>query len=123
MLEITYGICALLVKLAVLLLLARIFGASSRFNLVAHYFSALLVLYYTIITFIKIFSCTPIRRLWYPTLPGTCLNNELIIYLDAIMAMVTDLIVILLPIPVVWKLNMKTSRKVTITATFAVGSL
>ena len=113
----------MLVKLAVLLLLARIFGASGKFNLAAHYLSALLVLYYTIITFIKIFSCTPIRRLWYPTLPGTCLNNELIIYLDAIIALVTDLIIILLPVPVIWGLNMKTSRKVTITATFAVGSL
>ncbi|MCJ1311217.1 hypothetical protein MMC25_004888 [Agyrium rufum] len=121
--EIIYGVEALLVKLSILLLLGRVFGSNDRFLLSTHLLSIALVIYYIIITFAKIFSCTPVQRLWVPTTPGTCLNNELIIYMDAIFAMVTDLAILVLPVPIIWSLQTKTSRKLIVTITFTVGGL
>lgn len=73
--------------------------------------------------FVLIFSCTPIPSYWDRSIPGTCLDSNLLGWMNAIGNIVTDLIVLILPIPVVWRLNLKRGRKWAVLGIFALGFL
>ncbi|KAH8706074.1 hypothetical protein GQ44DRAFT_716349 [Phaeosphaeriaceae sp. PMI808] len=64
--------------------------------IVGIYLSALLV---------SIFQCTPIRKIWDPKIAGVCVDLTQFRYSMAIFNIVTSLVVITLPIPVLLKLK------------------
>lgn len=48
---------------------------------------------------LKIRICTPIKGLWNPTVDASCFNQQSIFFTDAIVSVVTDVVVLLLPGP------------------------
>ncbi|KAI1099058.1 hypothetical protein F4804DRAFT_323013, partial [Jackrogersella minutella] len=71
--------------------------------------------------FVIIFSCIPVYSYWDKTKGGKCLDGQLVGWMNAIGNLVTDIIVLLLPIPVVWRLNLKRARKWAVIAIFGLG--
>ncbi|KAI1139094.1 hypothetical protein F5Y05DRAFT_380818 [Hypoxylon sp. FL0543] len=71
--------------------------------------------------FVLIFSCTPIHAYWDHTTYGKCLDSNLTGWMNAIGNIVTDIIVLVLPIPVVWRLNLKRGRKWAVIGIFTLG--
>ncbi|OTB02086.1 hypothetical protein M426DRAFT_62894 [Hypoxylon sp. CI-4A] len=71
--------------------------------------------------FILIFPCTPIEYYWNQSVGGTCINTNITGWMNAIGNIVTDLIVLVLPIPVVWRLNLNRGRKWAVLGIFALG--
>ena len=65
--------------------------------------------------------CRPISRLWNHLQPGACGN--MVDFLVAISGCnaATDLIIIILPMPLVWRLQMATRKKIELTFIFALG--
>lgn len=70
-----------------------------------------------------VFPCTPIRRLWEPTLPGTCLSPMVPGVISAVGNLTSDLIVLSLPALGLRKLQMRTKKKIAVSAVFATGLL
>ncbi|KAK5634677.1 hypothetical protein RRF57_010390 [Xylaria bambusicola] len=69
-------------------------------------------------------SCTPYYRIWDETAVGTCGANREIIYIaGAVGNLVSDVIITLLPQRVIWKLQVKTQKKIGIAFIFFVGLL
>lgn len=68
-------------------------------------------------------TCRPLSKAWNPLQPGVCENpvNSAIALSSCNMA--TDLIIILLPMPMIWGLQMATRRKIELTVVFALGFL
>jgi len=56
-----------------------------------------------------------------PKVPGSCGDLETAEIAAAAINMVLDVVIVLLPLPIVWKLQMPTQRKIGITITFALG--
>lgn len=73
--------------------------------------------------FILIFSCTPIRAYWDRSAGGHCLDGNLIGWMNSVGNIVTDVIVLLLPIPVVWRLNLKRGKRWAVMGVFTLGFL
>ncbi|KAI1413295.1 hypothetical protein F5Y13DRAFT_198547 [Hypoxylon sp. FL1857] len=71
--------------------------------------------------FILIFSCTPIHTYWTHDANGKCLDSNLTGWMNAIGNIITDIIVLVLPIPVVWRLNLAKGRKWAVIGIFALG--
>jgi hypothetical protein len=69
------------------------------------------------------FMCNPVQRAWDTTLPGTCLNTGLLWQGSGITSLLIDVIILVLPLPMLWRLQMKTSRKLQITGVFMCGYL
>ena len=68
--------------------------------------------------------CKPIAHFWDPLgVPGHCSNLPLTITMDSMLLLITDLIIYMMPMPVIWKLRMTTRRKIEITLMFLVGLL
>ena len=65
-----------------------------------------------------IFQCTPIRKAWIPSTPGHCINNYQWFLGSAISSVIIDFYIMLLPLPVLWKLHAGRSRKLVLTGFF-----
>ncbi|OCL09075.1 hypothetical protein AOQ84DRAFT_376166 [Glonium stellatum] len=71
-----------------------------------------------------IFACKGHFTAWWASassLITNCVNTLELLYAFAISDFITDSIIILLPLPMIWKLRLPTSRKVGVTAVFLLG--
>lgn len=72
--------------------------------------------------FVAIFQCTPIEYGWNPTIPGgSCVNYGALVLVAGIFNIITDFVILTMPIPLVLKLNLSTQKKWMVILTFAVG--
>ena len=65
-----------------------------------------------------IFQCTPVQKAWLPLTPGHCLNNYQWFFGSAISSVIIDFYIMLLPLPVLWRLHTGRSRKIVLTGFF-----
>ncbi|KAJ3526846.1 hypothetical protein NM208_g10997 [Fusarium decemcellulare] len=73
------------------------------------------------ITFLFIFICIPVEKLWYPDIPGRCINQVGTWIANAASTIFTDITILMLPLPPIWKLHLGRSEKIGLTAAFALG--
>ncbi|KAF7920194.1 uncharacterized protein EAE97_011535 [Botrytis byssoidea] len=111
-------------KVAILLLLSRIFGVSNKILWAIRALIGLMALYYVPATAAKIFICWPVAHFWDPLArKGTCLNENSIFLADCAMSIVSDFTILFLPIPVIWGLKTRTMRKIGVSIVFGAGLL
>ena len=67
--------------------------------------------------------CRPFAKYWDSLLPGTCGSPKASFLADGIINLVIDLPIIILPMPMVWQLQMSQQRKLALTVVFALGIL
>ncbi|KAI0853708.1 hypothetical protein F5Y00DRAFT_257012 [Daldinia vernicosa] len=65
--------------------------------------------------------CIPPNKLWYPNTPGHCGDNNKMYTACATSDLGIDVIIILLPMPILWRLQMATSKKIALTFVFGLG--
>ena len=114
-----------LVKLTILLLYIRLLGISTKTRLAA---IALIIFSggYAIAGFFTItFACTPRRKIWDVTYRGgSCLNVKAMVITGASFNVLTDILVLVVPMPVVWAfLTIPKRQKIALTGIFMTGSL
>ena len=92
---------------------------------IAAWFSIVIVALYTsVITLLMFFHCHPVRRAFDFTIQtGYCLDAGILYMATAVSNIITDVMLFILPTPMVLKLNMSKSRKITAIAIFGIGSL
>lgn len=76
-----------------------------------------------IIQFLTIFACTPIQSFWDRDIKGKCLDIGAIGFANSALAILQDLVILIMPMPSLWKLQMKRWRKIAVAFMFAVGAL
>ncbi|KAL8989197.1 MAG: hypothetical protein Q9177_001871 [Variospora cf. flavescens] len=67
------------------------------------------------------FICTPISYYWTRTGNGHCINEMAVMYLSAALTIVADILILLLPLPVIWNLHMRRSKKIGVMTIFLLG--
>jgi hypothetical protein len=105
------------------LLLKRVFRIKKNFVLAMQVLIYVLALYYVAITFVKIFICKPVQKFWNPKVPGTCLNSNTIFISDCIVSLITDFVILISPLPVIWGLQMDLKRKLGSSVALVVGAV
>lgn len=78
---------------------------------------------YTGLFFSTVFECTPIRKSWNVLTPSHCLKPKGLPYASGAINVVSDIYVLLLPIPCIWGLNMNLGRKLRVLSVFGLGIL
>lgn len=73
---------------------------------------------------VAIFPCIPVEAGWDPLLqPGArCVNAATLSIISSVVGIVTDFAVLILPIPLVLKLQLKSHLKAIVIGVFVVGS-
>lgn len=120
--EILYVFNLVWTKLSILLMYYRIFHFP-YFKRWAYIIGTFVVLWVICITFLFVFICVPVQKLWYPDLPGRCINQVGTWIANAVSTIVTDLAILVLPMPQVWKLQLRLSEKIALTVAFSLGFL
>lgn len=120
-----YSPIIILVKVSILLQYITIFVAhrGTIFHRAVQGLIVANVLYYTINTILFVTECSPIQKLWKPSMPGHCTSRHTLGIASAVMAVISDFTILLLPFPQLWRLQMPWKRKSRIISVFGVGSL
>lgn len=119
---IVYDISISLPKMSALLFYARVFTTQEKRFKYALWFTHFLVIGWVVsVALLGVFLCDPVEKQWKPTIAGHCHPNTVLWLTSAIPSVVIDLILLILPLPMLWQLQMKLSRKILIMAVFVCG--
>ncbi|KAJ2989205.1 hypothetical protein NUW58_g3589 [Xylaria curta] len=120
-----YGVCIILYKTAIILEWIRIFvprATRGRFFWLCQALLWVNLLFYTSMFVVGNTSCKPYAKLWDHTLPGTCANYNAFVFVStAAYNFVSDLLILLLPQRIIWRLQLPTTKKVGLAVVFAIG--
>ncbi len=114
---------AFFVKMALLFILIRVFAPYKKTVKFMYVLLALLLAYYIPALIIKIRICMPISTYWTRDGRGSCLDQGAVIMSDSIMSVVSDLSILLLPLPLTWSLQMPTKKKLRVMGILGAGGL
>ncbi|KUJ21600.1 uncharacterized protein LY89DRAFT_378431 [Mollisia scopiformis] len=124
--ELAYTLTTTLTKLSLLLFFLRIFP-NRQFRLQVQILSLLVILTGLSLIIALAFQCIPFSGYWTNwSLPFSsqtkCINQYAALYAGSGLSIVLNLIILLLPIPTLWKLELSIKRKVNVLVMFSVGS-
>ena len=72
---------------------------------------------------VVIFQCSPVEKAWHPGINGKCLELLPFFYLSFGIKLATDLVIFILPIPILWHTQLPRGKKLGICAMFLLGLL
>ncbi|KAF4949524.1 hypothetical protein FGADI_8821 [Fusarium gaditjirri] len=111
-------------KATILLLMARVFAVEPRVAKGIKILIWALFVAYIPIQILRIVTCYPIRTYWDPDVRNArCLNQRKIFFSDLSLSIVTDLVILLIPIPLTWKLRMSIGKRIKIILLLGAGGI
>lgn len=120
--EILYTWVKLIAKASIVFLFMRVF-TDRWFRLACYSCLAYCCISLTIFTFVIAFQCTPVEAIWNRSITGECLNLNAIGYSGAVLSVVEDLVLIVLPISELRKLQISGRKRIGVGLMFALASL
>lgn len=120
--EIFYTWIKLIAKASIIFLYMRVFTAR-WFRFACYACLGYCFLSLTIFTFVIAFQCTPVEAVWNRFISGKCLDVNAIGYSGAVLSVVEDLVLIVLPIPELRKLQISGRKRIGVGLMFALASL
>lgn len=113
------------IKFSCLLSYWRIFKPNQKIRWALQASMTLLVCAYVGMFFASLFECWPLATNWEPAISrGHCLKPKGgVPYVSGTINVVSDIVVLVLPIPAIWSLKMDLRRKLRLVAIFSVGTL
>ncbi|KAL1956108.1 hypothetical protein VTO42DRAFT_7627 [Malbranchea cinnamomea] len=119
-----YGPVAFATKATILLLVVRVFAPFKRLVMFTYVFFGILTVFYLPVFIAKICICIPVSRYWKgDDVSGKCLNERALILADAFMSVISDFIILILPVIASWSLNMSTKKKLRVIGLLGAGGL
>ena len=70
---------------------------------------------------VSVFSCAPIHGYWDRTVPATCIDTRAFYLGNSIANILTDVIILALPVRMIWHLQTSRSQKALLTVVFGLG--
>lgn len=67
--------------------------------------------------------CRPMARFWDPSIPGECYDIRNFLLWVGFPNLVTDVILLVLPLPLIWNLQVSKQQKISLLITFLAGSV
>ncbi|KAH8837914.1 hypothetical protein MCOR27_002579 [Pyricularia oryzae] len=118
--EIFYAWNLVWTKLSLLLMYIRIFQ-TSLIRRICIGIGILVVCWGFTIMFIFIFICVPVNKLWYPDIPGHCINQVATWIANAASTILTDIAILVIPFTQIWNLQLRRIDKIGLTFAFGLG--
>lgn len=101
---------------------ARIFPLKG-FRIGAYILGFITVGWVIAINCVSIFQCRPIRKAWFPTMPGECIDLKGSFIGNAVPNILTDIAILCMPVAQVWKLQVTTAQRASLIFMFLLGGL
>ncbi|KAI9367647.1 hypothetical protein BJX61DRAFT_527392 [Aspergillus egyptiacus] len=110
-------------KVSILLFYVRVFQTRS-FRILAYVIGFLVVGHGIGVFFAALFQCSPVQYTWDKTIPGgSCFDQQAFYRYVSPPNIFTDFAILIMPMPVVWRLQTKLTQKLALTGVFLLGGL
>lgn len=113
----------LFAKLSLLFLYYRIFNVNRSFVFSIYILGAIQTAWSIATYFAHFLECTPVKKLWEPTLAGHCINSSIFLAAGETPNSLIDFALIGLAVWMVQKLKVDTALKLKLSAIFCIGGL
>lgn len=110
-----------MIKISALLLYARLFRSDFRFKITLWAIGSVVTAWWVVASIVPWIFCHPIHKDVDPLMKGKCDSSIGWFTASAFVNAFLDLVVLVLPMPIIWKLHLKTARKVSVTLAFLLG--
>lgn len=120
--QILYKFTINLTKASILLLYLRFIREPIYIRL-NHAIMGYVVVYAVCSISVTAFQCVPVPRTWDKSVAGGCISLEAFWYAGAAINVSSDLMILLLPMPTIFKMNCPRREKIGLALVFAVGGL
>ncbi|OJJ65461.1 hypothetical protein ASPBRDRAFT_190085 [Aspergillus brasiliensis CBS 101740] len=111
------------VKLSFVFLYHRYFFAYRIFTITCIITGIIVFMHWLAFGLLFILICLPPARFWEPAIPGRCLDIAAVGDGFAVSSLLTDVAILILPIPLIWQLHLSKGQKVALTVIFMLGGL
>ncbi|TQS36145.1 hypothetical protein Golomagni_03412 [Golovinomyces magnicellulatus] len=118
--EIIYIIVQTMTKISVLLLYHRIFP-QRWFRRIIIFLICIMFVHCIAFGVVIITACKPIKSFWHKEIKGRCIDVRAVGVVGAAFSIGEDVTFLLLPVPLIWKLKLKPSRKIGIILILTIG--
>ena len=88
-----------------------------------HLYLAVIAVAYLTVQISKILVCLPIAAYWNPDIKGGCFHLSRLYLTDSGLALVTDLVVLVLPVVLIWPLQMSRMQKLRVVCLLGMGGV
>ena len=123
--ELVYSPTISIAKLSILLMYLRIFMPDRSTRTRTYYLTQFIIwfnmLFYLTVLIVTGCQCIPRRKIWNPSVPGKCVNAHAVLLVTAVINLLLDFSILLLPIRSIWHLQLSPKRKLAISSVFATG--
>ncbi|KAF7718501.1 Uncharacterized protein PECH_003689 [Penicillium ucsense] len=120
--SILYTLCVASIKLSILMLYKRLFPVKFMRTAV-QVVSLIIILWAACGILAGCFLCIPTEKLWNPMIPGGCMDLAKFYYGLQIPNIVTDAIILVMPMHIVWSLPISKAQKTGLSIIFILGLL
>jgi hypothetical protein len=115
-----YDLALVFVKLGILAFYWRVF-AHPLFRKFVLATAAFIIAWGIGITVTLFLVCRPLKAYWDRTVDGTCLTIVTFTYFTNISNLITDIWIFLMPVPMIWHLQLQTKKKLILSVIFCIG--
>ncbi|KAL6713508.1 hypothetical protein ACLMJK_008973 [Lecanora helva] len=120
--QITWTVSVFFIRASVLALYLRIFSSKKPFRIAGHTLFGVNAAFFISTVLAVLLICRPIAFGWDRTIKGgTCGDQKSLDIYIGILNLLLDVAVVILPMPVLWGLQMALSRKVQLSGMFGLG--
>ncbi|KAI3396868.1 hypothetical protein diail_11572 [Diaporthe ilicicola] len=120
--EFAYVTTIVLIKHSILLMYIRIFPRERKLRITAYIVAAVVTAWGIALYFVFLFQCSPARKAWTPSVEGHCIEYNWIQIGNAVPNIMTDFLILCMPIPLVLKLHITVYQKFALSLTFSLGA-
>jgi hypothetical protein len=120
--EVLYNANILWIKASILLLYLRIFPVR-QFRKWTWAMMGVNVAYNITFMICSIAQCVPVNSRWDPSIPSVCLNYYAVVVASGVVNIVTDVMILAMPIPLIHQLHIPGRKKHMLSAVFATGAV
>lgn len=125
-LMILYGIAITTVKFSILVFYWELFATSSgvTHKKIIRVAAVACTIWFLVVNFLVIFQCTPIHAHWDKfAQPPYCMDTSKLLLGYEMTNLFLDVFIFCTPMPIVWQLNLKLSKKISLLGIFSLGAL
>jgi hypothetical protein len=121
--ELIYGITMALEKTSILLLYLRLFQIDRWFKNATYILIITVWMWGLSESLVAIFQCKPVDYQWNKKIHGTCISQIAYYRWVRVPNIIHDVIMLVLPVPIIWKLKLAFRQRMALSGIFVLGSL
>ncbi|KXG47787.1 uncharacterized protein PGRI_016570 [Penicillium griseofulvum] len=112
------------VKISIVVFIKRLFGSIRAYIVVSYCLIAFIATWALAALLTNTFQCIPVQYYYDKDLKGHCMSGQVQFFQTmGSIALIEDVIILCMPIPVFWKLQINTRQKIALMLVFSLGGL